>query len=95
MKLYEFYTTEQNGEQEYTESHLVRARDMKEARKLAIEYCKKSYDVEDDDEIEVGECNGSLRFSFFNDEIIIGLGDIIETTIADWQQKILDQTLIN
>lgn len=95
VKLYEFSTTEHNGEQEYTQSHLIQARNIKDAIKLIIEYCKKWYDTEEDNEVEISEYNGTMKFSFFNDEITLYLGDITETSIADWQEKMLRQALVN
>jgi hypothetical protein len=84
MKLFEVRTTEHNGEQEYWGSHLVAARDIDQARRLARKYFKKWY--EDGSESR-SDPDDPDRFEFLDGRIILEIDSITETTLEDWTAK--------
>jgi hypothetical protein len=93
MKLFEFTTTERNGEQEYSNNHLVQADSIEKARAAAIEYCKTWYDDED---VKIETDNfGYMTFIFFCGEIELELNDITETTEQKFCQEAVKRALIN
>ena len=84
MRLYEVKTTEYNGEQEYSNSHLLAARNMDEARDSAREYFEKWYEDGDDKHADPDDPN---LFEFVGGSIILEIDSITETTLERWKQQ--------
>ncbi len=84
MRLYEVKTTEYNGEQEYSNSHLLAARNMDEARDSAREYFERWYEDGDDKHADPDDPN---RFEFVGGSIILEIDSITETTLEHWKQE--------
>jgi hypothetical protein len=84
MRLYEVKTTEHNGKQEYWGSHLVAARDIDQARKLARRYFEKWYEDGDDKHTDPDDPD---RFEFIGGSIILEIDSVTETTLEDWKDK--------
>ncbi len=84
MRLYEVKTTEYNGEQEYSNSHLLAARNMDEARDSASEYFERWYEDGDDKHTDPDDPN---RFEFVGGSIILEIDSITETTLERWKQQ--------
>jgi len=84
MRLYEVKTTEYNGEQEYSNSHLLAARNMDEARDSARECFERWYEDGDDKHADPDDPN---RFEFVGGSIILEIDSITETTLEHWKQE--------
>ncbi len=84
MRIFEIRTTEYNGEQEYSNSHLLAARNIDEAWKLAREYFEKWYEDGDDKHADPDDPN---RFEFVGGSIILEIDSITETTLERWKQQ--------
>jgi len=81
MELFEVTTTEHNGEQEYWGSHIVAARDIDQARKLARKYFKNWYEDGCDKRADPDDPDS---FEFMGGRILLTIDDILETTLEDW-----------
>jgi len=84
MELFEVTTTEHNGEQEYWGSHLVAARDIDQARKLARKYFKKWYEDGCEKSADPDDLDS---FEFMGGRILLTIDDILETALEDWIDK--------
>ena len=84
MKLYEFTTTEHNGEQEYSHYHLVYAVNLDEAECKAESFCATWYDDENVHFIDDGQ-NG--RWQFFYGEITLKLNNVQECKQTIWKES--------
>ncbi len=80
MKLYEVRTTEYNGEQEYSFSHLLTARDLNHAKKIARKYFEHWY--QDDESRHSTQDPDS--FEFIDGSIILRIKGVSETTLENW-----------
>ena len=85
MKLYEVQATEHNGEQEYSNSHLLAARNIDEAWDSAREYFERWY--EDGDDNKHADPDDPNRFEFIGGCIILKIDSITETTLERWKQQ--------
>ena len=93
MKLYQFTTTEKNGEQEYSNNHVIRAKNIEEARSAAVEFCKTWYE---DENVEIETDNfGYSTFLFFGGKIELELNDITETTKRQFLEESFERALIS
>ncbi len=84
MRLYEVRATEYNGEQEYSNSHLLAARNIDEAWNSARAYFEKWYEDGDDKHADPDDPN---RFEFIGGCIILKIDSITETTLERWKQQ--------
>ena len=84
MKLYEFTTTEHNGEQEYSHYHLVYAETEIEALTKAREYCKQWYQDED---VAEGYNDDPDCWAFWGGSIILSLDSIKECEQKVWKES--------
>jgi len=84
MRIYEIRTTEYNGEQEYSNSHLLAARNMDEAWNSAREYFEKWYEDGNDKHADSDDPN---RFEFIGGCIILEIDSITEITPEHWKQQ--------
>ena len=84
MRLYEVQATEYNGEQEYSNSHLIAAQNIGEAWKSTREYFEKWYEDSDD---KHAVPNDPDRFEFIGGCIILKIDSITETTLERWKQQ--------
>ncbi len=84
MRIFEIKTTEYNGEQEYSNSHLLAARNIDEAWNSAREYFEKWYEDGDDKHADPDDPN---RFEFVGGCIILEIDSITETTLEHWKQQ--------
>jgi len=84
MRLYEVKTTEYNGEQEYSNSHLIAARNIDEARDSARAYFEKWYEDGDDKHADPDYPD---RFEFVGGSIILTIDSVTETTRERWIQE--------
>ena len=84
MRPYEVTTTEYNGEQEYSNSHLLAARNIDEAWNSARDYFEKWYEDGDDKHADPDDPN---RFEFIGGCIILKIDSITETTLECWKQQ--------
>ena len=92
MKLFEVRTTEYNGQQEYSNSHLLAAKDTGHARKLARQYFEKWYEDDQDCHIDPDDPN---RFEFLYGCITLKIDSIAETTLEDWKDRQVRLSSIN
>jgi hypothetical protein len=92
MKLFEIRTTEYNGQQEYSNSHLLAAKDIGHARKLARQYFEKWYEDDQDCHIDPDDPN---KFEFLDGSIILKIDSIAETTLKDWTDRQVQLNSIN
>jgi len=92
MKLYEFRTTEHNGEQEYSHYHLVYAKSLNEAECNAKAFCATWYDDEDVRYNE-GELNDS--WEFFGGDVVLYFDRIEECQPTDWKESRFNDALIS
>lgn len=81
MKLYEVRTTEYNGEQEYSLSHLLAARNLNHAKEIARKYFQHWYQ---DGETKHSEKDEPDRFEFVGGSIILRIKGVYETTLEKW-----------
>ena len=84
MIIFEIKTTEYNGEQEYSNSHLIAARNMDEAWNSAREYFEKWYEDGDDKHADRDDPD---RFEFVGGCIILKIDSITKTTLERWKQQ--------
>ncbi len=84
MRLYEVKSTEHNGEQEYSNSHLLAAQNMDEAWNLAREYFEKWYEDGDEKHADPDDPN---RFEFIGGCIILKIDSITKTTLERWKEQ--------
>ncbi len=84
MRIFEIQTTEYNGEQEYSNSHLLAARNIDEAWNSARDYFEKWYEDGDDKHADSDDPN---RFEFIGGCIILKIDSITETTLEHWKQQ--------
>ena len=82
MKLYEVQATEYNGEQEYSQSKLLAARNIKHARQLARDYFQQWYD--DGDELQDHNTDNPDEFEFICGCIRLRIKSVQETTVDEW-----------
>ena len=82
MKLYEAQATEYNGEQEYSQSKLLAARNNKHARQLARDYFRQWYD--DGDEPQEHNTDSPDEFEFIDGCIRLRIKSVQETTLDVW-----------
>ena len=92
MKLFEIRTTEYNGQQEYSNSHLLAAKDISHARKLARAYFEKWYEDNQDCHIDPDDPN---KFEFLDGSIILKIDNIAETTLEEWKDRHVRLNSIN
>jgi len=92
MKLFEIRTTEYNGQQKYPNRHLVAAKHINHARKLARQYFKKWYEDDQDCHIDPDDPN---KFEFMDGSIILKIDSIGETTLEDWTNRQIQLNSIN
>ena len=82
MKLYEVQATEFNGEQAYSKSKLLAARNIKHARQLARDYFQLWYD---DGEDPKSRNTGNIdEFEFLGGGIRLRIDSVREIIIDDW-----------
>jgi len=84
MRIFEIRTTEYNGEQEYSNSHLLAARNIDEAWDSAREDFEKWYEDGDDKHADPDDPN---RFEFIGGCIILKIDSITEMTLEHWKQQ--------
>ncbi len=84
MRIFEIRTTEYNGEQEYSNSHLLAARNIDEAGDSAREYFEKWYE---DGDVKPADPDDQDRFEFIGGCIILKIDSITETTLERWKQQ--------
>ena len=82
MKLFEVQATEYNGEQEYSQSKLIAARNIKHARQLARDYFRQWYD--DGDEPQDHNTDSPDEFEFICGCIRLRIESVQKTTIDKW-----------
>ncbi len=82
MKLYEVQATEYNGEQEYSQSNLIAAKNIKHARQLARDYFGKWYD--DGDKPRDHNTGDPDEFEFICGSIRISIKSVRQTTVDEW-----------
>lgn len=82
LKLYEVQATEYNGEQEYSQSKLIAARNIKHARQIARDYFRKWYD--DGDKPRDHNTGDPDEFEFICGCIRLRIKSVQETTIDEW-----------
>ncbi len=82
MKLYEVQATEYNGEQEYFQSKLLAAKNIKHARKLARDYFRQWYD--DGDKPEKHNTNNPDEFEFICGCIRLRIKSVHRIILDDW-----------
>jgi len=82
MKLYEVQATEYNGEQEYSQSKLIAAKNIKHARQMARDYFKHWYD--DGDKPQDHNTDSPDEFEFICGCIRLKINSVQETTIDEW-----------
>ena len=93
MKIYEVRATEYNGEQEYSQSKLLAAGNIDQARRIARDYFRKWYD--DGEEPETHNTDDPNKFEFVGGGIFLEIDCIAGTTIERWQQEHLELHSIN
>ena len=82
LKLYEVQATEYNGEQEYSQSKLLAARNIKHARQMARDYFRQWYD--DGDKPQDHNTDNPDEFEFICGCIRLRIKSVQETTIDEW-----------
>jgi len=82
MKLYEVQATEYNGEQEYSQSKLLAAEDINQARQIARDYFRQWYD--DGDEPKDHNTDNPDEFEFVCGCIRLKIKGVQETTLDEW-----------
>jgi len=82
MKLFEVQATEYNGEQEYSQTKLLAARNIKHARQLARDYFRQWYD--DGDEPQDHNTDSPDEFEFICGCIRLRIKSVQKTTIDKW-----------
>jgi len=92
VKLYEVRTTEYNGEQEYSNSHLLAAKNLKQAQTLARAYFDKWYE---DGKGHHASPDDPDRFEFVDGCITLKIKGITEITLDDWKNEQVELYSIN
>ena len=82
LKLYEIQATEYNGEQEYTQSKLLAARNIKHARQIARDYFRQWYD--DGDKPQDHNTDNPDEFEFVCGCIRLRIKSVQKTNIDKW-----------
>ena len=82
MKLYEVQATEYNGEQEYSQSKLLAARNIKHARQIARDYFQQWYD--DGDQPQEHNTDSPDEFKFICGCIRLRIKSVQKTTLDEW-----------
>jgi len=85
MKLFEVQATEYNGEQEYSQSKLIAARNIKHARQLARDYFQQWYD--DGEESQDHNTDNPDEFEFICGCIRLRIKSVQKTTIDKWMKS--------
>jgi hypothetical protein len=85
LKLFEVQATEYNGEQEYSQTKLLAARNIKHARQLARDYFRKWYD--DGDKPREHNTNNPDEFEFICGCIRMRIKSVAKTTIDEWMKS--------
>ena len=85
MKLFEVQATEYNGEQEYSQSKLLAARNVKHARQLARDYFRQWYD--DGEEPRDHNTDNPDEFEFICGCIRLRIKSVQKTTIDKWMKS--------
>jgi len=84
MKLFEVRTIEYSGQQKYSNRHLVAAKDISHAGKLARQYFKKCYRYKQNCCVNL---NYPDRFHYMNNCVILEIDSIAETTFEKWKDR--------
>jgi hypothetical protein len=84
MKLFEIRTTEYNGQQKYPNRHLVAAKHINHARKLARQYFKKCYRYNQNCCINLDYPD---RFHYMDNCVILEINSVAETTFEKWKAR--------
>ena len=82
MQLYEVQATEYNGEQEYSQSKLIAAENIKHARMIARDYFRQWYD--DGEELQDHNTDSPDEFEFICGSIRLKIESFRITTIDEW-----------
>jgi len=82
MKLFEVQTTEYNGEQEYSQSKLLAAKNIKHARQIVRDYFRQWYD--DGDNPQDHNTEDPDEFEFICGCIRLKIKSVQKTTIEEW-----------
>ena len=82
MKLYEVQATEYNGEQEYSQSKLLSARNINHARQIARGYFRQWYD--DGDKPKAHNTDNPDEFEFLCGCIRLKIKSVQEITLDEW-----------
>ena len=82
MKLYEVQATEYNGEQEYSQSQLSAARNIKQVWQIARDYFRKWYD--DGDEPQDHNTDNPDEFEFICGCIRLKIKSVQKITLDEW-----------
>jgi hypothetical protein len=85
MKLYEVHATEYNGEQEYFQSKLLAAKNIKHARQIARDYFRQWYD--DGDKPQEHNTDNPDQFEFINGCIRLRIKSVQKVALDDWIRK--------
>ena len=85
MKLYEIQATEYNGEQEYSQSTLLAAGNIDQARQIARDYFQQWYD--DGDEPQDHNTGNPDEFEFICGCIRLRIKSVQETTLDEWMTR--------
>ena len=82
MKIYEALATEYNGEQEYSQSKLLAAKNIDQARQMARDYFRQWYD--DGDEPSEHDTDNPDEFEFIDGCIRLRIKAVQEITLDEW-----------
>ena len=82
MKIFEVQATEYNGEQEYSQSKLLAAENIDQARQIARDYFRQWYD--DGDEPEDHNTDNPDEFEFISGCIRLKIKSVQETILDEW-----------
>ena len=82
MKLYEVQATEYNGEQEYSQSKLLAAKNFKQAKQLARDYFRQWYD--DGDDFQSHNTDDPDEFEFISGCIRLRIKSVHRTNPDTW-----------
>ena len=82
MKIYEVQATEYNGEQEYSQSKLLAAKNIDQARQMARDYFRQWYD--DGDEPKEHDTDNPDEFEFIDGCIRLRIKCMQEIALDEW-----------
>jgi hypothetical protein len=85
MKLFEVQATEYNGEQEYSQTKLIAAMNIKHARQIARDYFRQWYD--DGDEPRDHNTDSPDEFEFICGCIRLRIKSVQKTTLDEWMKS--------